>query len=252
MMSFKSYIFILLVCCSTLTFAQNDSIFKKANDAYADANYQEAKRLYLNIIKNEKESSELYYNLGNTFYKLENIPQSIYYFEKALKLDPDNKDIQNNLSFANRMKLDQFQDLPESEVDQGIEKFVTLFSVDTWSILGIGLLLIASLAFALFIFNKKPHLKRLAFGLCLLLLILSIGTFTMAQTELNTIEGSAYAIIFEKEKQLLEEPNPKSNVLFDLHEGTKIEILDQFRSYYKVKLPDGTIGWMTTENIKEI
>jgi tetratricopeptide (TPR) repeat protein len=245
---------VLLVFCglNLSMFSQNDSIFSKANEAYADANYQEAKRLYLNIIKNGEVSGELYYNLGNTFYKLENIPQSIYYYEKALKLNPEDEDIKNNLSFAERMRLDQFQQAPESEVDKGIENLVTLISVDSWSYLGIVLLITAAVFFAAFLFYRKPSLKRFSLGVCFLFIILSIGAFTLAQTQLNNIKNSVYAIIFEKEKKLLEEPNPKSSILFDLHEGTKIKILDQFRSYYQVELPDGTTGWLTTENVKEI
>lgn len=251
-MSLRYYIHIIIICLSLSAFGQNDSIFNKANDAYADANYQEAKRLYLNIIKDGQMSSELYFNLGNTYYKLENIPQSIFYYEKALKLNPKDEAIQNNLSFAERMRLDQFQKAPESEVDKGIEGFVTLFSIDTWSVMGIGFLIIASILFAIFLFYRKPFVKRLTFGLSILFILISLGSFSLAQTQLDNINESVFAIIFEKEKALLEEPNPKSNALFDLHEGTKIQILDQFRTYYKVKLPDGTIGWISTENIKVI
>jgi tetratricopeptide (TPR) repeat protein len=190
--------------------------------------------------------------MGNTFYKLENIPQSIYYYEKALKLNPEDEGILNNLSFAERMRLDQFQQTPESDVDKGIEGIITMFSVDSWSYLGIGLLVLAGILFAIFLFYRKPTIKRLTFGLSLVLILLSLGSFAMAQKELNNINDSVFAIIFEKDKTLFEEPNLKSNVLFDLHEGTKVKILDQFRSYYKVELPDGTLGWLTTENIKVI
>lgn len=251
-MSLKYYIQVIIIGLSLSSFSQNDSIFKKANDAYADANYEEAKRLYLNIVKDGQSSSELYFNLGNTYYKLENIPQSIFYYEKALKLNPKDEAILNNLSFAERMRLDQFQEVPESEVDKGIEGFIKLLSVDAWSVLGIAFLIIASISFAIFLFYRKPFIKRLSFGLSILFILIAVGSFTIAQTQLNTINNSVFAIIFEKEKALLEEPNPKSNVLFDLHEGTKIQILDQFRTYYKVELPDGTVGWMTTENIKKI
>lgn len=251
-MNLKYYILIAVFGLSLMSFGQNDSIFTKANDAYADANYQEAKRLYLNIIKDGEESSELYYNLGNTFYKLENFPQSIYYFEKALKLNPEDEDIQNNLNFAERMRLDQFQQAPENDVEKGIESLVTLFSIDAWSYLGISFLVIGGLLFGIFLLNRKPFIKRVSLGICILFIALSVSSFALAQTQLNSIKASVYAIIFEKEKALLEEPNPKSSVLLDLHEGTKIKILDQFRSYYQIELPDGTIGWLTTENVKEI
>lgn len=245
-----TYIFVFVMSFSI--WAQNDSIFKKANDAYADANYQEAQRLYQNILKNGEASSELYFNLGNTYYKLEDLANSIYYYEKALKLNPEDESIQNNLGFAERMRLDKFENIPDSEVDKTFEDFINTFSIDSWSILGISFLFLAALSFGVFLIFKRTLIKRIAFGICIAFILVSAGCFTMAQTQLQHDKSSVYAIIFQEEKKLFEEPNTKSSTLFQLHEGTKIKILDQFRSFYKIELPDGTIGWMTTENIKKI
>ncbi|MGX1024379.1 SH3 domain-containing protein [Flavobacterium sp. CS20] len=248
----KIIVSILCFALSLSVTAQNDSIFSQANDAYADGNYKEAQRLYQNILKNGQASSELYFNLGNTYYKLEDLANSIYYYEKALKLNPKDKSIQNNLAFAERMRLDQFKRLPDSEVDKTLDDFITTFSIDTWSIIGIVFLCISALCFGVFLLFKRTFVKRLAFGICIAFLLLSGGSFAMAQLQLQRVKSSVYGIIFQEEKALLEEPNPKSNTLFQLHEGTKIKILDQFRSFYKVELPDGTMGWMTTENVKKI
>lgn len=248
----KAIIHLLIFVLSISTWAQNDSIFSQANDAYADGNYKKAQRLYQNILKNEKASSELYFNLGNTYYKLEDLANSIYYYEKALKLSPEDKSIQNNLAFAERMRLDQFERLPDSEVDKTLEDFITTFTIDTWSIIGIVLLFIAALSFGVFLLFKRTFLKRLAFGLCIFFILLSGSSFAIAQAQLQQVKSSVYGIIFQEEKALFEEPNPNSNNLFQLHEGSKVKILDQFRSFYKIELPDGTIGWMTTENIKKI
>lgn len=248
----KVIIHILIFTISLTTWSQSDSIFNQANGAYADGNFKEAQRLYQNIIKDSLNSSELYFNLANTYYKLEDIANSIYYYEKALKLEPDDKSIQNNLAFAERMRLDQFDRLPDSEVDKTLNNVITTFSIDMWSVIGLIFLFIAALSFGVFLLYKRTFVKRLSFGVCVGFFLLSAGSFIMAQTQLQQVKSSVYAIIFQQEKALFEEPNPKSNILFQLHEGTKIMILDQFRSFYKVKLPDGTIGWMQTENIKKI
>ncbi|MBS3739093.1 tetratricopeptide repeat protein [Mesohalobacter halotolerans] len=248
----KIMVYILCFALSFSALAQNDNIFNQANDAYADTNYKEAKRLYQNILKDGQASSELYFNLGNTYYKLEDLANSIYYYEKALKLNPEDKSIQNNLAFAERMRLDQFERLPDSEVNKTFEDFIQTFSIDTWSIIGIVFLFVAALSFGVFLLFKRTFVKRLAFGICLGFMLLSAGAFAMAQTQLQQVKSSVYAIIFQEEKNLYEEPNTKSNALFQLHEGTKVKILDQFRSFYKIELPDGTLGWMTTDNIKKI
>lgn len=248
----KTIVHILIFVLSFNAWAQNDSIFNIANEAYADGNYQEAQRLYQSILKADEMSSELYFNLGNTHYKLENLAESIYYYEKALALKPEDEAIINNLRFAERMRLDQFERLPESEVDQGLDRFINFFSVDTWSIIGIVLLAISALAFGVFLFFKQSFIKRLAFGFCLGFFLLSVGAFSLAQTQLDQITNTTYAIIFEDEKTLYEEPNPNSSILLNLHEGSKIKILDEFRSFYKIELPDGTTGWMDVDGLREI
>ncbi len=252
-MRLRFALFFITICYSVNLSAQKaDSLFSKANDAYANANYTEAKRLYQSIIKQDKVSSELYYNLGNTYYKLEDIANSIYYYEKALKLNPESESIKNNLAFAERMRLDQFEKIPESELDQGLDNFITFMSVDNWSVFGIIFLFLAGLSFAFFIFKRRSLIKRISLGLSIVLLLISVGAFTIAQAQLNQINKDVYAVIFEKEKPVFEEPNPKASSLIELHEGTKVKILDQFRSFYKVQLPDGSIGWMETTNLKKI
>lgn len=251
-MKLKYFILFIISCLCFSVWGQADSIFKKANDAYANGSYKEAKRLYESILKEDKVSSELYFNLGNTHYKLEDIANSIYYYEKALQLNPDSERVKNNLAFAERMRLDQFEKLPESELDQGLDSFIELFSVDTWSIIGIVLLVLSGVSFALFLFKRKPFIKRFYLGISILLILLSAGTFSMAQIQLGQIQKNTYAIIFEKEKQVFEEPNTKASIMVQLHEGTKVKILDQFRDFYKVELPDGTLGWMETTNLKKI
>ncbi len=232
--------------------AQNESIFSQANDAYSNGNYKEAERLYMSIIEDDLVSSELYFNLGNTYYKMEQIARSIYYYEKALKLNPDGENIKNNLAFAERMRLDQFEKLPESDLNQGWNTFVKFLSVDGWSVTGIVLLFFSVVMFAFFLFKRKPFIKRFSLGISILAVLLSVSAFALAQTQLKQMERSTFAIIFDKEKTIYEEPNLKAGVLFELHEGTKVKILDQFRSFYKVELPDGTIGWMETTNLRKI
>ena len=100
-------IIILFVCCfSMIGFSQNDSVFSEANTLYNNGKYAEAIDKYESILDSDQHSAELYFNLGNANYKLNNIAPSIYYYEKALLLEPNDKDIQNNLAFAQNMTID--------------------------------------------------------------------------------------------------------------------------------------------------
>lgn len=248
-----TYILILfLFQFAQLASAQNDSIFLKANNAYADENYAEAFRLYKSIEKNDVASSELFYNMGNTAYKLELTAESIYYFEKALQLSPGDEAILNNLAYAERMRIDQFDVSPETDINKSYKQVLNLFSLDGWAYLAIICLVLSCVSFAFFIFNRSTKTKRLFFTVFIVLLVGSLGSYILAERQLKLKAETTYAINFQDEKNLLEEPNPNATALLQIHEGTKVKVLDEFRSFYQVELPNGTIGWLEKSNLKKI
>ncbi len=251
-MTIKHLLILFLFQLAQLGSAQNDSIFLKANDAYADENYAEALRLYKSIEKNDVESSELFYNMGNTAYKLELTAESIYYFEKALELAPEDEAILNNLAYAERMRIDQFDASPETDINKSYRQVLNLFSLDGWAFLVIIFLVLSCVSFAFFIFKRNTRSKRLFFTLFMVLIAASLGSYIMAESQLKLKAESTYAINFDEEKNLLEEPNPNASALLQIHEGTKVKLLDEFRSFYQVELPNGTIGWLEKTNIKKI
>ena len=251
-MKLNHLLILFLIQLAQLVSAKNDSIFLKANNAYADENYADAFLLYKTIEKNDVESSELFYNIGNAAYKLEQTAESIYYFEKALKLNPGDEAILNNLAYAERMRIDQFDISPETDINKTYRQVLNLFSADGWAYLAITLLVISCVCFAFFIFKRSTKAKRLFFTVFILFFIGSVGGYIMADAYLTSKAESAYAINFQKEKNLLEEPNPNATALLQIHEGTKVKVLDEFRSFYQVELPNGTIGWLEKSNLKKI
>ena len=106
------YIFILLLSLSAS--AQQNALFDSATKAYNAGEYQSAVDIYLEILESGKHSPELYYNLGNAYYKLNQIAPSIYYYEKALLLKPNDVEIKNNLGYAQNMTLDAIDTMPET------------------------------------------------------------------------------------------------------------------------------------------
>lgn len=121
---------------SLLMFAQND-FFEQANDHYNEGQYEEAVALYLRILESDRHSAALYYNLGNAYYKLNRIAPSIYYYEKALLLAPDDEDIRNNLLFAQKMTIDAIETLPQTAISRLAEKVVGRFSYHIWAVFSI-------------------------------------------------------------------------------------------------------------------
>ena len=108
----KQIFYILVFLISTMSFAQNKTIFEQANALYNDGNYTEALNKYTSILEHNEHSAELYFNIANAHYKLNNVAPSIYYYEKALLLKPNDKEILNNIAYARNMTIDAIEIVP--------------------------------------------------------------------------------------------------------------------------------------------
>ena len=135
----KKIIYIVIVF-TNFTFAQNQTLFEQANTLYNEGKFTEAIKQYESIIDNDKHSSELYFNLANAHYKLNNIAPSIYYYEKAALLNPNDKDIENNLSFAKNMTIDAIDRIPEVGFSKIVKNITNTFEFDSWAWLSVALM----------------------------------------------------------------------------------------------------------------
>lgn len=127
----KKLVYILVFFLSFITSAQNISLFEQGNALYNDGNYEQAILKYENILENGEHSAELYFNLANAHYKLNHIAPSIYYYEKALQLAPNDKEIKNNAAFARNMTIDAIDSVPEVGLSNYIKKVTNTFGFNT-------------------------------------------------------------------------------------------------------------------------
>lgn len=248
----KKILFILVLCVSFLGYSQNKDLFKKATDAYNNGKYDAAIKDYLQIIDNGKHSAELYYNLGNSYYKLNKVAPSIYYYEKALLLKPNDSEIKNNLAYAKNMTLDVINPLPVTTLKSIYNKVVGHFNFDQWAYLSVVLIILFVISYIAFKFFNYSTKKRISFVASITFLLLSITAITAAYLNYSDFKKNRPAIVFNEESLVLEEPNTRSKEVFRLHEGTKVFVLDELKQYYKIKLADGKTGWISSEEIKEI
>lgn len=248
----KKILFILVLCVSFLGYSQNNDLFKKATDAYNNGKYDAAAKNYLQIIENGKHSAELYYNLGNSYYKLNKVAPSIYYYEKALLLKPNDGEIKNNLGYAKNMTLDVINPLPVTTLKSLYNKVVGYFNFDQWAYISIILIILFVISYIAFKFFNYSTKKRISFILSITFLLLSITAIVAAYLNYSDFKKTRPAIVFNEESLVLEEPNTRSKEVFILHEGTKVFIIDKLKEYYKIKLVDGKTGWISSEEIKEI
>ena len=235
-----------------LAVAQNEVLFKKATEAYNQGQFEKAIAHYETILKNGKHSAELYFNLGNCHYKLDEIGPSIYYYEKALLLQPNDREIENNLSFAKNMRLDAIDEMPKTAMARMHDSIVLFLTPDQWGYLAVFAIVLFVLGFIIYYILYAATHKRIAFILANTALCIAIFSVVMGYLGIRDERGKNPAIIFDREVVVTSEPNERSEKVFALHEGTKVNVLESLESWSKIRIADGQTGWMPSESLKQL
>ncbi len=243
-----AYIVVFLICAVAL--GQNDQLFKQGNALYNDGDYTAALEKYKTVLESGEHSAALYFNMANAHYKLNNVAPSIYYFEKALLLKPNDKDIKNNLAFAKNMTVDAIDTLPEVGFSKLIKTLTNKMSFDNWAKLAVALVIVFVLLFIAYDYTYSTQKKRLAFLGSSVSLLLAFVSVLLAFHKYDIEKKNQPAIVFAQETKIKSEPNLRSNEAFVLHEGTKVQVLEAVNDWKKIKLSDGKTGWVMSEDIK--
>lgn len=245
----KNLAYILLFFTQIL-FAQ--SAFQKGNDAYKKGNYQEAVQLYESILKEKKESAEVYFNLGNAYYKLHKVAPAIYNYEKALLLKPNDKDVKVNLEFAQRMVIDDIKEVPQAGFSRILYGWASTYHYDTWAWITVGCSFSILLFFIGYYFAGTTLLKRgffVAMFVGLLFAVISVLSAVFIKSE----GGKKHpAIVFSEVASVKSEPVDNAPDTFILHEGTKVYVIETLDNWNKIHLADDSEGWIESSNIKEL
>lgn len=252
-MNLNKYILLLTLIIGSLTVKSEVLLeFNKANELYGKGKYEDAIKEYQKIINSDNLSTDVYFNLGNCYYKIDNIPNAILHYEKALKLKPDNEDALFNLAMANKLTVDKIDRLPELFIGNSWRNLVTSRTVENWAYYAIGLIFLSLLFFVSYLLMSQVMIKKVGFYAGLFFLGLSMFTFLMASQHSSIVKQSTEAIIFASTITIQSEPNENAKKLFTLHEGTKVKLLDASNDWSKIKLPNGNVGWVKSEEIKNI
>ena len=242
-------IYILAVVGLAQAQENSDALFERANAAYNVGNYDSAMILYEKIMADDLESVPLYFNMGNTYYKMHEYPMAIYYYEKALKLDPSNDDVQINLAIANRAIVDKIEPMPQSFLVKGWRNARAILSGDQWawcSIVSFALLLFAGF---IFLRSRKVGLRKLGFFAGLVFLLVFGLSVVFAVQLKQTSLSQDQAIIVTPTVTVKSSPNETSIDLFVLHEGSKVSLLETSNGWNKIRIANGSVGWLEADKM---
>ncbi|MCK9220504.1 MAG: tetratricopeptide repeat protein [Bacteroidales bacterium] len=251
-MKFRIVFFCLFFAWLNVNAGGEQTLIAKGNKAYAVGAYTDAAATYEKVVAMGLESPDLYYNLGNAYFKMNDFAKAILWYERAQRLEPGNEDIDFNLKVANNKIADKIEPLPELFYKRWFTGLVHSFSVDAWAWMGIIFLVLALSAGALYLISRILFLRKAGFWIGLILLFFSIFSLFLAWSGNVFLKSDQEAIIFTPTITIKSSPDDKSTDLFVLHEGAKVQLLDNISGWYEIRIANGSVGWLPVTAVERI
>ena len=246
-------IFSFLLSFALNGFADEANALKtQADSAYSHEQYDKAIKLYEKLAK-ETPDYKLYYNLGCSYYRVDNIAKSVLWLERAARLNPSDEDVQFNLTLVRNKTIDKIIPKHEMIIISVFKKLVNLMSLRTWSIVNISLFILTFIFISLFFFSNVLSIRKVSLfmsAMCLIFCILgNICAYQQRSFAMSHVNG----IIMSPAVTVKSTPTENGSDLFVIHEGTNVEIRDSsMKNWLEIQIADGKIGWIPKKSLELI
>jgi len=245
-------LFVLLLILSVIPASGQDDRplkFNKGVELYTASDYEGALREWLDIYDTGYRSAELAYNIGNVYFKLNDVPGSILFYERARLLKPGDNNINYNLQIARTLVVDKFEEIPELFFVRWFDFLSLMLHTNTWAVISIITFIAFLILLSLYIYSSRYKLKVISFWTAVLLLFISASSLAFTLRNRSLVYDSREAVIFSPSVNGKSSPDASGTDLFVLHEGTKVSIEDKVGEWYEVKLSDGNKGWIPLSSL---
>lgn len=249
---YMSLLLVLLTTClfTFSAFAQSpEQLYTTANGFYKAGQFEQAATTYEKLLMQDYRTSEVYYNLGNCYYKLNKLGPCILNYERALKLAPDDEDISHNLKIAELKTIDKIQPVPQLGIITHWHQFTTSQSAKGWGIIALIFIWLSLISFAVYLF---VGFRLFTVSAGTILLLFSFAFLSLAFQQNHRVLNSNEAVLMVTNSYVKSAPDDNGNNVFLLHEGTKFRLLDKVGEWHKIKLADGKIGWLENNSFARI
>lgn len=221
------------------------SLFLTANTYYKNKQYDEAEKLYLLVLKKDGKNANALYNLGNTYFHLKQFPYAVWYFEKALKLNPDSKFLKHNIEETNNKLFNKIEFSKEFFVTKQLKGLVHATSSNSWGMYLLVALWIGSISMIIYLLTTQNLFYKI--GITALVIAVLFGWFTYST--FTKEHQQDYAIILTTNAYLKKAPVETINAADTVQIGVKVQIIDADKDWRKIKLPNEKIGWIEKSNL---
>jgi len=225
--------------------------FQQGNDLYKKKDYAGAAKAYESVVKKGYSSEGLYFNLANAYFRLNDVPKAVLYYEKAKNLNPNDEDIQYNLNLAKLRTVDKIEPKGEISFYEFMKNIIDFQPSVRWGAYAVVCVWIALLLFALFLFSQTFIFKKTGFYGGIIFLVFFL-VFLALGWERHEMEIEPYAIIMTTESDVKTSPEDSSGNAFVLHGGTKVKIQENVGEWNYIRLTDGKAGWAKMTDMEKI
>jgi len=225
---------------------------ESANQAYLAGDFTQAVEQYEHIIAEGYESAVLYFNLGNAYFKMNQMPAAILFYEKARKLDPTDESIRFNLELANSRIIDKIDPLPEFFPRTWFRTARNLYSSDQWAKAGVVGFILLLVALFIYFAAGSIMIRKISFWAGVFLFIVISLSWIFSISSYKEFTQKDAGIIFTPTVTVKSSPNKNSIDLFVIHEGAKVFITDQVEDWSEIRLVNGNVGWLKTDCYRRI
>ena len=226
--------------------------FDKGVTYFTSGSYKEALQVWTDIYNTGYRSAGLNYNIGNAYFKLNNIPAAILYYERAYLLNPSDEDINYNLQIARTFIVDRFQEIPELFFVRWYNVVSLFLSTNSWAKISIGSFILCLLLLSLYIYSSRYRHKVIGFWLAVFFFVLTLSSFAFTVRNKSLVYDSHKAIISSPLVSGKSSPDNSGTDLFVLHEGTRVSIEDEVGEWFEIMLSDGNKGWVPVNSLSII
>lgn len=256
-MKIATYILLLMLPCAVMATTPSDSLpaaDKITGDNYYMANeFDSAIDVYEAVLATGKESHELYFNLGNAYYKKDNIGKAILNYERALLLAPNDKDILFNITLAKSKAVDKVSEPYRIFFVEWRDALVNLFTLSAWTTIAIAAFVVLLLSLLLFLWSNKVAVRKTGFFVAIISLVVTLFANYAAYQLYTSLTNRNAAIILQPSVTAKSTPDKSGTDLFVIHEGRKVHISDDtMKAWKEIELEDGTAGWVPASSLEII
>jgi tetratricopeptide (TPR) repeat protein len=248
----KKIVIIMFVSLISFVSVGQQELISRGDSAYGKEMYIDAIGFYEEVLKEGYESAQLYYNLGNAYFNINNLPAAILNYERAKVLAPGDEDIIFNLSIANSMIPDKIEPVPDIFYVRWWKSLRNSTNLYTWTIAGLVAFALLVFSLGFFFLSGSLFIRKTAFWAGILFFLLSISLFFMTYTKYDIQSKHLEAIVFDPTITVKSSPNQLGKDLFVIHEGTKVFIIEEINEWCNIRIANGSEGWLPAESIKRI